>query len=177
MARTPTWFARTEEIRDKVKAASSPLIDRAAIEQLFSLKTRQAATLLTKIGGESGERVGGANTVRREALLAFLDGKREEPAARAEQQRNNSLAGKLRAIRAAGPTLRADLRPPLTPSPQADSLLPAAIHLAGPGRLEIRYRSPGDVLAAILRLAELSETNPAGFENSLQYQPPEEVDE
>ena len=178
MPRTPAWLARTQEIRAKVTDASSPLsplIDRASVEVLFSLKPRQAANLMKKMDGEV---VGGANTVRREALLAYLDGKSLDPAGRAEKERKHNLARTLKEIRAAGPTLRAELGNRIPRSPDDDSPLPSGVKVMDPdgleNRLEIRYRSPGDILGAILGLAELSETDPAGFERGLEYRPPED---
>jgi hypothetical protein len=174
MPRTRTWLARTDQIRGRVKATSSPLIDRASVQELFSLKPRQAANLIKSIGGEV---IGGANAVGREALLAYLDGKGADPAGRAEKRRMHDLARALKAIRASGPTLRAELGDEIPRSPNATSLLPSGVDIVGPGRLEIRFGSSGDVLAAILRLAELSETRPAAFESSLEFRSPEDQSE
>jgi len=167
--RTPAWLAHTAEIRDRVHAISSPLLDRAAIEELFSLRKRQAANLMRKMDGCV---LGGAHAVRRETLLEFLDAQGKTRCGGADpRERKHALALALREDRTAPPPLRAILRPKLPRNEY--SQLPSGTHLTGAGRLEISFNSPGDILGAIVRLAQLADCDPEGFARSLEYRPPE----
>jgi hypothetical protein len=139
------------------------------IEDLFALKKRQAANLMQKMEGCV---VGGAHVVSRETLLGFLDARCDCPHGPLHPaERKVALALALKKDRSAPLPLRATLGNDLPRD--ANSLLPAGIDLVDAGRLEIRFGSPGEILGAIVRLAQLADSDPAGFSRSLEYRPPE----
>jgi hypothetical protein len=65
----PRWLKRVPQIRAAVEASPVPFFDRAAVEQLFRLKRRQAIHLVRNLAGYE---VGKSLVAPRETLLAFL---------------------------------------------------------------------------------------------------------
>ncbi len=165
MPRTPAWLARIDEIRAQIEATDPEIFfafDRATIAEIFGLSQRQAAKILAWSGGQ---KLGGASIVSRNQLLSFLDRQAAQDESGEERERLQKLVAKLAAIRKQGPQLVAE-----EPAPTA-SLLPKGVSLIGPGALEIRYASPGEVLGIALALARMAEGNPRAFLDALQFDP------
>jgi hypothetical protein len=139
MPALPGWYPRIPEILDALRAAP-PLLDRPAFESLFQVSRRQAIRLMATSGGYQ---IGKTFLVERDALVAFLRGIAQTPAARHSHQRKRRILGLLRQQVFIAP-----------PPPALDPLVMPGVSHPHPGIVEIRYDgTAADLLARIAALA------------------------
>ena len=157
MPRKTEWIHRIPGALEVLGQSSAPLIDRADIQNLFGVSARHAVRLLHRLGAsEAGKNlfIGRGDLIGR--LVAIHRG---EDAAY-ERRRLQRLDGTLAEL---GRSLRARQVPvAVTPAALGGTLasLPSSVRL-GPGRLEIDFETPQELLA---RLFELSQALAADYE-------------
>src|SRR5579871_1151531 len=162
MAAKPRWWQHIPEIRRLLAEARLPVIDRAAVERLFGLGRRQAIVLLERMGGFQAGRT---FLISREQLIAQLDalaatgdyqqevGRRERVAAAIE---NMQRTRQNQAVRiAVGVEIFGGRMASLGPGVQ--------LH---PGKLEIAFAGPEDLLRQLFALAQAVANDYAGFEQA-----------
>ena len=144
-------------IRSAVAELESPGLDRAMIEDLFGLSRRSAIRLMASL---CKPEQGRAMLVRRDNLLAMLDGLLATRPIQGEIARKRHLREKLAALEREGEPRTTVITPP----PPSDGLpWPQGIALETPGTLTIRFTSPEELLGAVLALAEDAAGNYASF--------------
>ena len=145
----PSWIERVPQIRATLQApAAPPFLDRAAVEQLFGLRRRQAIALLGRCGGYQ---LGRTYLAPREAVLAFLaqpDPALQQAQSQARRQRVQE------ALREAPPAQAAR---PIAVAPETGRRgvagLPAGIQLAA-GQVSLHFGSPEELLTQLYALAQ-----------------------
>lgn len=161
MPKAPVWYSRLPEILSRLGASGAPpLLDRAAVEQLFGVSRRQAIRILN---AAKGYQVGKTFIVETQALAKFLDGIEQSGAGREVRARKQRIAATLNEVANYAEAQRVEIRPrseALThPAPHA----PSAFELIGPGKLQISYNDPEDLLARIVELASAAASDFPAF--------------
>ncbi len=160
MPPTPAWHGRIPQIRAALTVLDAPSLDRTQIQQLFGIERRRAQVLMAQVLVARMEppRQGRSSRIRREALLAWLDLLEAHQGVGQEIARRLQLRATLAGEQRSAPALS-------IPSPVAASLLglPPGITLAGRGELRICFRSPGELLGAVLALTEQYACDPQAF--------------
>ena len=59
MPAKPVWLLRVPEIIEEVRCLEAPVVDRAMLEPMFSVRRRQAIDLMQRVGGYQCGRTGG----------------------------------------------------------------------------------------------------------------------
>ena len=150
----PSWIERVPHIRATLEAPTAPpFLDRAAIEQLFGLRRRQAIALLGRCGGYQ---LGRTFLVSRESLLAFV----REPSRATLQHQVQARRQRVReALEETGePAARARGQQPIPVAPRslpyrADAL-PAGVQLM-PGQLTLRFATAEQLLSQLYEVAQI----------------------
>lgn len=144
MPKAPCWFSRLPEIISILRRPGAPpLLDRTAVEKLFGVGRRQAIRILNSA---RGYQVGKTFIIEREELAQFLETIEDSGAGREVRKRKERVAAALNEVANYAEAQRVEIRPrPVE--------LPPAIELAGPGRINISYKDPEDLLASIVELA------------------------
>ena len=165
----PLWHRRLAEIRHILEQWPAPILDRAAIEQLFGVRRRSAITLLAAL---DGYKVGKTYLVERATLLARLEEIAGPKIERAATRRRVQVSDHLKAMKAlAKPTLiRIALPPP--PAQLEDPRLPAGVTVAatieeGGNRMVFAYQSAKELLGQIYTLATTAANDYAAFERAI----------
>ncbi len=140
----PAWLLRLPAIRAAIAALEAPVLDRAAIEEIFGVRRRRAIELLHRFGGYQA---GKTFLVDRASLLRQLEALEAGGDFRQESARRHRLSEDLERAKAA---LRARAVP--IPAPQAVIGLPNGAQLH-PGELRIAFRDTEDLLRQLLELA------------------------
>ena len=145
----PSWIERVPQIRATLLAPSAPpFLDRAAVEQLFGLRRRQAIALLGRCGGYQ---LGRTYLASREAVLAFL----AQPGPALQQAQTHARRQRVQqALREAPPVQAAR---PIVVAPETGRCgvagLPAGIQLV-PGQVTLRFSNPEELLTQLYALAQ-----------------------
>lgn len=151
MPKLPCWYSRVPEILSCLQAPGAPpLLDRAAVEELFGVRRRQAIRLLN---AASGYQVGKTFIVGRDALIHFLERVDQNGATREARARKQRVATALNEVANYAQAQRVEVRPASSALNFRPANLPAAVELVAPGRLQISYSSAEDLLARIVELA------------------------
>jgi len=165
MPAKPRWYSELPHIRRTLAAMDSPIIDRAVIERLFSIKRRQANYIMSKLGGYVS---GSSVVIRREDLLLKLTdlaGSRGVP--KAETQRKARVIEALNAVKSAPRPRRIPAPPPRRPRDP----LPAGVSISAPGEMRIVFSSPETLLSTILGVVQSASADFANFAAGLEYSP------
>jgi len=160
MPAKPRWHADLNKIRAAAAEMKAPFLDRRAIERLFSVKARQANNLMRGLGGY---RIGQADLVSREDLLARLDGLAGPAGYQGQIARRARVLEALDEVRGQARPRRVSAPPPRRP----DAALPEGTRLSAPGELTISFTSAEDLLGRIMGLAQAASENFAAFEAEL----------
>ena len=151
MPKSPIWYSRLPEILSRLGAhGAPPLLDRAAVEQLFGVSRRQAIRILNTA---KGYQVGKTFIVETQALAMFLDGIEQSGAGRDVRARKQRIAATLNEVANYAEAQRVEIRPRSEALSHKTSHPPSAFELIGPGKLQISYDNPEDLLARIVELA------------------------
>jgi hypothetical protein len=149
MARKIEWIHRLDDALVALEGLSSPVVDSSAVASLLGVTPRHARRILGRLFDQPAGR---GFVLLRAELLERLRDLREDPEHQFEVRRRGRVSDQLDAVRR---DLRARQVPiaslPYRPSDLGD--LPAGVHLE-PGRLEIRFTSPEELLTNLLALAQ-----------------------
>jgi hypothetical protein len=148
--RKTEWIHRISGALKVLRQSSAPLIDRQEIERLLEVSGRHAIRILHRLGAcEAGKNL----FIAREELIARLASIHAGEDAQYERRRLGRLDHTL--SRLAGDVRARQIRVEATPAAQDLHFpaLPASVRLR-PGRLEIDFDTPGELLT---RLYELSQ--------------------
>jgi hypothetical protein len=151
MPAKPSWLLRVPEIIEEVRCLQAPVVDRATLERMFSVRRRRAIDLMQRVGGYQ---CGRTYIVNREDILEWLKRIQAEPSFQSEDTRKRNLTGQLNELhrhRAAAritiPALR-DARLTRLPS------LPEGITIE-PGTLSVLFGTTEELLARLYAFAQL----------------------
>lgn len=151
MPKLPCWYSRVPEILARLQhPGTPPLLDRASVEELFGVRRRQAIRILS---AAKGYQVGKTFIVERQALSQFLNGVEESGAGREARSRKQRVAAALNEVANYAEAQRVEIRPSIHALSRRPNVLPASVELVGPGKLQISYNGPEDLLARIVELA------------------------
>ncbi len=154
------WLLRLPEIEAELERMRVPVLDRAAVENLFRLRRRQAITLMHGLGGYQAGRT---FLVERERVLehvrAILGSSEFECEARRRQRLGEELETMRREHRAA------DVRIPVSLDTLSRKVrdLPDGIQLR-PGRLEVNFAGTEDLLTKLFEIAQAASNDFDRFE-------------
>jgi hypothetical protein len=137
-----------------------PVLDRAAVERLFGLRRRQAIELLNSLGGYQAGRT---FVIGRDQLIARLDAIATGDEYRQEAGRRERLAASIEKIHR---TRQSEaVRIPISVEVFGGGMrtLTPGVELR-PGRLEVEFAGPEDLLRKLFGLAQAVAADYAGFE-------------
>jgi hypothetical protein len=139
-----------------------PVIDRAAVEQLFGLRRRQAIELMNRFGGYQ---TGRTLLIGRAQLIAQLDAIAAGDDFQQEAGRRERLAATVESVRRTRESEA--VRIPISPAIFATRMatLGDGVQLR-PGKLEIEFAGPEDLLRKLFALAQAVANDYAGFERA-----------
>jgi hypothetical protein len=147
----PLWLDRLPALQAQVADDSAPFWwDRAAIEQLFGLRRRQAISLLHQMGAEW---VGTNLAIERSALRRFLEDPRRRNAHQEEQTRTARVATALGQLRREQQARQIAIPLPAAPERLDFAGLPAGIDLQR-HQLTIAYETTAELLEKLVALAQ-----------------------
>jgi hypothetical protein len=146
----PSWFQRVPEIIALLGALPSPLLDRAAIEELFQLQRRQALKLMARFGGAVH---GKTHLIYKEELVRWLEQVQSSEDYGRELRRKQKLATLL--ARAKQELKRGRVEVPVNPRIRLTTFetLSDGVHLR-PGQLQIDFASQEDLLQKLVELSQ-----------------------
>ena len=151
MPKLPGWYLCVPAMLQQLRSpAAPPFLDRPAIEQLFSIRRRQAIRVLA---AASGYQVGKTFVVERQALIDFLEGIENSGAAPEARVRKRRVAAALNEVANHAAAQRVQVRTAPDLFQRRPANLPSAIELVAPGMLQISYRGAEDLLAKVVELA------------------------
>ncbi len=166
----PSWLERIPELLQTLNSDDAPpLLRRTEVEHLFGVRRRRAIALLHRCHakGQRGELV-----AAREAVVAFLEGSRDDEAAARAQAQQQAVAQTLADARRA-------LRLPTIPLPSPEALsaltfagLPPGIHLTRE-RLSIDFATGQDLVEKLFALAQAFANDYESLEAALAGTHPE----
>jgi hypothetical protein len=149
MARKIEWIHRLDETLVALEGLSSSVVDSSAVASLLGVTPRHARRILGRLFDQPAGR---GFVLLRSELVERLRVLRDDPLHQFEVRRRGRVADELEAVRR---DLKARQVPiaslPYRPSGLGD--LPTGVHLE-PGRLEIRFASPEELLTNLLALAQ-----------------------
>jgi len=157
MPARPRWQAHLPEILSSLAEIKAPRLDRAAVEQLFSLSSRQALRLMARL---EPPRNGVAGTVSRDSLAALLDELLARRAVQGEIKRRRELAASLRALEREAESRTAAIEAMGQGWPEGVRVVE--------GELCIAFRTPEDLLGRILAFTEAAASDLDGFAAKLE---------
>jgi hypothetical protein len=162
VAAKPSWWLHIQEIRSMLADVRLPVIDRAAVEQLFGLRRRQAIELMNRFGGYQAGRT---LLIGRDQLIAQLDAIAAGDDFQQETARRERLAATVESVRRTRES--ESVRIPISPAIFATRMatLGAGVQLR-PGKLEIEFAGPEDLLRKLFALAQAVANDYAGFERA-----------
>jgi hypothetical protein len=164
MPRKSEWLHRVTEIVQEVKALEAPIVDRAAVEQLFRLRRRQAIELMHGFGGYQ---VGRAFVLDRLELVRLLETLGNGEEFERERRRKDRITNKLEEARRQRASQQ--VRIPITPeivSQQVDEL-PDAIRF-GASAVTIQFESVEDLLVHLVELSQAAANDYGRFQRMVE---------
>src|SRR5438067_1037739 len=135
MPAQPTWFLNVPTILEQLRALSTPLLDRPAVEKLFGVRRRRAHALMGRFGGF---KTGRSFLVDRLELIAALEGLQRGDEFDREQRRKERLSSELETLRRQLPGRRVSIDAPADVRDHVIADLPAGIYLR-PGELRVEF--------------------------------------
>ena len=162
MAVKPSWWLHIPEIRSMLAEIDLPVVDRAGVERLFGLRRRQAIELMNRFGGYQAGRT---LLIGRDQLIAQLDAIVAGEGFQQEEARRQRLAATVENVRRTRESEA--VRIPVSPAIFATRMtsLGEGVHLL-PGKLEIDFASPEDLLRKLFALSQAVANDYAGFERA-----------
>ena len=162
MAAKPRWWLHLAQIRSMLAEVQLPVIDRAAVEQLFGLRRRQAIALMNHFGGYQAGRT---LLIARDQLIGQLDAIADGEDFQRESARRERLAATVESVRRTreSEAVRIPVSPAIFSSRMAN--LGSDVQLR-PGRLEIEFAGTEDLLRTLFALAQAIANDYAGFERA-----------
>ena len=159
MAAKPRWWQHIPEIQRVLSDVNLPVLDRAAVERLFGLRRRQAIELLNRFGGYQAGRT---FVIGRDQLIDRLDAIARRDEYRQEAGRRERLANSIEKIQR---TRQAEaVRIPVSTEVFGTRMETLAGVQLRPGKLEIEFAGPEDLLRKLFALAQAVGNDYAGFE-------------
>ncbi len=150
MPAKPSWLLRIPDILDDLRALSTPVVDRASFERLFGVRRRQSIELLHRFGGYQA---GKTFLADRRELINELERIASSGEFNQERKRHERLAEKLQEMRRLQSARRVAIPVPETVSASRLKNLPAGMRIR-PGRLEVDFSGPEDLLAKLYALSQ-----------------------
>lgn len=159
----PSWLKRIPAIRATLEGLSEPLLDRAAIEQLFRVSPRRAMRLAHDMGARQ---VGHALVVEREDVLAFVTDRQLERVRVLERARRRHLRDAIEEAQRDLAARRVRITMPATGSASTLRELPSSVAL-GPNGLHVTFTDPQDLLRQLLLLSRAIAHDYPAFEDAI----------
>src|SRR5947208_1248285 len=150
MPAQPTWFLHVPNILEQLRAISTPLLDRAAVEQLFGVRRRRAHALMGRFGGFQ---TGRTFLVDRLELITSLEALERGDDFDREQRRKERLSSELETLRRQLPGRRVSISAPADVRDHGMADLPAGVHLR-PGELRVEFSGTEDLLRKLYELSQ-----------------------
>jgi len=151
MPKLPGWYLAVPSILDRLRdPGAPPFLDRPSIEELFSIRRRQAIRVLAAAGGYQ---VGKTFVVEREAFIEFLEKIEQSGAAPEARARKKRVAAALNEVANHAEAQRVRVHTAADVFVRRPADLPSSIEVVAPGRLQISYRGAEDLLEKIVELA------------------------
>ena len=151
MPAKPAWLLRVPEIIEEVRCLEAPVVDRAMLERMFSVRRRRAIDLMQRVGGYQ---CGRTYLVNRQDILDWLERVQAEPRFQSEQTRKRNLTGQLNELHrhraAARITIPVLQDADLTRLPS----LPEGITIK-PGTLSVVFATTEELLARLYAFSQL----------------------
>ena len=162
MAAKPSWWLHIPEIRSMLADVQLPVLDRAAVEQLFGLRRRQAIELMNRFGGYQ---TGRSLLIGRDQLVAQLDAIVAGDEFQRESARRERLASTVESVRRTRESEA--VRIPISPHVFATRMatLGPEVQLR-PGKLEVEFTGAEDLLRKLFSLAQAIANDYTGFERA-----------
>lgn len=149
MPRKTEWIYRLDSALAGLEALPCPVVDSAAVALLLRITPRHARRIL----GQMFEQPAGRGFVALKVdLMERLRALRADPGHQAEVRRRDRVAAQLAAARRDGKARQVRIEAPVEPV-RSIAGLPAGVHLE-PGRLEIRFGRPEELLTHLVALAQ-----------------------
>jgi hypothetical protein len=143
-------------------ASGLPVIDRAAVECLFGLRRRQAIELMNRFGGYQAGRT---LLIGSDQLIAQLDAVAAGDDCQQEASRRKRLAATVESVRRTRESEA--VRIPISPAIFATRMATLGPHVRlRPGKLEIDFAGPEDLLQKLFTLAQAVSNDYPGFERA-----------
>ena len=139
-----------------------PVIDRAAVERLFGLRRRQAIELMNRFGGYQAGRT---FLIGRDQLIFQLDSVAACGEYRQEAGRRERLAASMEKFQRTRQTEAVRIPVSVEVFSSRMQTLGAGV-LLRPGKLEIEFAGPEDLLCKLFSLAQAVANDYAGFERA-----------
>jgi hypothetical protein len=158
----PGWIDKVNKITEKVEASAAPVFDRAAIEELFGVRRRQAIVLMHRMGGYQA---GKTFLVDRKALLRFLRDPLREVCAEVETRRFSSVLETLGRAKEELHLRRVPVPATARVFKVEFSGLPEGIDFE-PGELRIRFEHPHELLEKLFALSQALANDYETFERA-----------
>lgn len=161
MPRKTEWVHRIPKALEVLRQSPAPLVDRRDLEELLEVSGRHAIRILHRLGAvEAGKNL----FIAREDLIARLESILAGDDVRFERRRLQKLD---RTLAELDRNLRAR-QVPVTARPDAQDMLfpslPATVRLR-PGRLEIDFETPEELLARLYELSQALVNDYGRFES------------
>ena len=160
MPRKSEWVHRIPAALQALEQSPAPLLDRGDLEQLLNVSPRQALRLLHRLGAAA---IGKNLVIDRQELCerlgAVAAGEDLQYERRRLQRLDRTLARLARDSRARSIPVRADPEACRADFPA----LPTSVRLR-PGRLEIDFETPEELLTRLYELSQAIANNYAQFE-------------
>lgn len=148
MPAQPAWLLRLPAIRSAVSALAAPVLDRAAMEEIFEVRRRRAIELLHRFGGYQA---GKTFLIDRASLLRQLEAIEAGGDFRQERARRRRVSDELSRVQAALRAKAVSIPAPRTTGASPGGL-PQGVRLE-PGELRIQFQGTEELLGRLLELA------------------------
>jgi hypothetical protein len=164
VARRSSWIHRIPNVLAELESSEAPLIDRSDLEALLDVSPRHALRLLHQLGAvEIGKNLVLERPRLIEGLRAIADGED----VRYERRRLARVSRVIEDLRQEVHARRVPIEVGTRPGDMLFGSLPAAVRLE-PGRLEIRFTSPQELLARLYELSQAIANDYEQFEQALE---------
>ena len=160
MARPSQWIQHLDRALEELKALTASTVDRAAIEKLFHVSSRQALRILDRFPAYA---VGTSLLIDRTDLVRKLEALRENPVVQFERQRKERVEAEL--ARARRKLLARRIEIPTNPDVWQREFvdLPPSVRIEQ-GRLEITFEDTRDLLRQLFELSQAVANDYASFQ-------------
>ena len=163
MPRKSEWLERVPSAISELQDFPAPVIDRATVERLLGIRRREAIRLMHRFGGFQA---GKTFLIGREELLGCLERLQSGDDWHAEIRRRERLMDKLDRARRETAARRVPIQAERTDVRPATGLSPR-IRLV-PGKLEVEFDSPEQLLTRLFELAQAIADDVDGFTKLLE---------